>query len=330
MPTKDSPLDSPFKRGSFRPPPGRLRYGTDLNGRICVKIAAFWRRLIDLYSASIHLSLAWAAVFVCRRAHLSCAFYRVSPDELTGNAMSRNVKTIFIACALMSLALAAKLAQAQPGPVNTAWKRAEISVPVCSKPPKIDGVLDDPCWKTAAHADRFFRLTSPVAQQTDAWITADSSHLYVAFRCLDSDPHAIRAMETQRNGNTWPDDYVCVDIDSQNERHSYSQFIVTARGTQNESLEGGTADNITWAGDWHAATQRTNDGWTCEVSIPFALLRYPRDAHAFGIQLERKVARETSSEFWPNRPTESQSNPVEYFGQLTNVDPVFYRPQPIF
>jgi hypothetical protein len=217
-----------------------------------------------------------------------------------------------------------------PGGPGAAWKRQEISVPVCAKPPKIDGILDDACWKTAAHADHFFRLTSPVVQQTEAWVTADSSRLYVAFHCYDSDPSAIRAMETQRNGNTYVDDYVSVDIDSQDDHHSFSQFIVTARGTQNENLEGGTADNITWAGDWHAATQRTKDGWTCEISIPFGLLRYPRNAHVFGIQLERKVARETSSEFWPNRPSESQNNPVEYFNELTDLNPIFYKPQPIF
>lgn len=236
------------------------------------------------------------------------------------------------ALAVLLFAWAAIPAPAQPARPgdNGAWRRPEIVVPVCAKPPKIDGILDDPCWKTAAHTDRFYRLTSPVVQQTEAWITADSTHLYVAFWCYDNEPNAIRAMETQRNGNTGLDDYVSVDIDSQDDHHSYSQFIVTARGTQNENLEGGTADNITWAGDWHAATRRINDGWTCEISIPFGLLRYPRGAHAFGIQLERKLARETSIEFWPERPSISQTNPVEYFADFTGLNPVFYRPQPIF
>ncbi|HEX5324969.1 MAG TPA: DUF5916 domain-containing protein [Capsulimonadaceae bacterium] len=296
--------------------------------------AAFFQRHVKSYPVSIDFSRRKAqdAPYWPVRGPFRSPLRPMPPAEGTFREM--RLKTIIAACLLASLLwgdVAPTHAQPMgPGATSTVWKREEISIPLCSKPPKIDGALDDDCWKNTAHAEQFFRFTSPVVQQTEAWITADSSHLYVAFRCMDSDPRAIRAMETQRNGNTWVDDYVCVDIDSQNERHSFSQFIVTARGTQNENLEGGTADNITWAGDWHAATQRDKDGWTCEVSIPFALLRYPRGSRSFGIQLERKLARETTSEFWPDRPSASQTNPVEYFGELTDIDPVFYRPQPIF
>lgn len=248
--------------------------------------------------------------------------------------MSPNIANNWFVFALAGLLFLQAHALANATPIRqmgtSAWSRPAFTVPVCAKPPKIDGILDDPCWKTAAHASTFFRLTSPVTQATEAWLTADSSHMYVAFHCYDNDPKAIRAMETQRNGNTWNDDYVCVDIDSQNQHQGFSQFIVTVRGTQNESLEGGTADNITWAGDWHAATKRTSDGWTCEISIPFGLLRYPRGARTFSIQLERKVARETTSEFWPQRPSVSQTNPVQYFSEFTGLSPEFYRPQPIF
>jgi hypothetical protein len=235
---------------------------------------------------------------------------------------------IALGCALLPiLAPRASGATAQSPP---GWSRPAVACPFCAKPPRIDGVLDDDCWKTALHAPSFFRLTSPVSQQTEAWVCADKTHLYVAFHCYDNEPGAVKASETQRNGNTWLDDYVSVDIDSQDDQHAYSQFIVTARGTQNENLEGGTADNITWAGDWIAATKRTSDGWTAEISIPFALLRYPRGAHAFGFQLERKLARETTSEFWPDRPAVSQTDPVMYFAALTGLDPTFYRPQPIY
>jgi len=197
------------------------------------------------------------------------------------------------------------------------------------KPPKIDGILDDACWRTAADASPFARLTSPVTQQTDVMVCADSTHLYVAFRCAESQMNLVKSSETQRNGNTWVDDYVSVDIDSQNNRHNFSQFIITKRGTQNENLEGGTADNITWAGDWRASTHHDQNGWTAELSIPFALLRYPRGTHSFGIQFERKLARDTSSSYWPARPAESQSNPVEYFASLANISPTFYHPQPV-
>jgi hypothetical protein len=229
--------------------------------------------------------------------------------------------------------IASANAQRQTGKVEntpSGWTRVSLVASSCTKPPKIDGILDDQCWKNAGRAQNFARLTSPVVQQTEAWACADSTHLYIAFHCFDSHMNQIRSAETQRNGNTWVDDSVSVDIDSQDNRKSYSQFTVTPRGTQNENLEGGTADNITWAGDWRAATHLEKNGWTVEISIPFALLRYPKNVHSFGLQLERKLARETSNSYWPERPAKSQTDPIEYFAELTNISPELYRPKPIF
>ena len=154
----------------------------------------------------------------------------------------------------------------------TAWVRQTIPVAPCLVPPKIDGRLDDACWRTATRGSGFFRLggASPIdpANQTEAWICADGTHLYVAFHCLDAHPELMHASQTQRDGKISEDDYVGIDIDSQNNHHGLSTFSVTPRGTQSEVLEGGTADNITWAGDWRAATARTKDGWTAETVYP--------------------------------------------------------------
>jgi hypothetical protein len=223
------------------------------------------------------------------------------------------------------------LAQSSKPPTSSGeWQRPVFNVPQCNQPPVIDGILNDPCWATAAKAAPFGRISSPPTQQTVALVCADSKYLYIAFRCLDSQPQLIKASETQRNGNTFVDDYVSVDIDSQNTRQGYSTFFVTARGTQNETIEGGSAANITWAGDWRAATHRDAKGWTAEMAIPFSLLRYPRGAHTFGVQFERKMAREPSRTNWPDRPPQSQTHQVEYFGILAGLNPTFYKPQPLY
>lgn len=219
-------------------------------------------------------------------------------------------------------------------PTPAAWLRQTIAIAPCAMPPKIDGYLDDVCWKTATHAAGFFRLggTAPIdpANQTEAWLCADKTHLYIAFHCLDSHPELIHASQIQRGGNIGEDDFVGVDIDSQNNHHGTSTFRVTVRGTQAEYLEGGTADNITWAGDWKAATARTKDGWTAEMSIPFALLRYPKGATAFGLDLSRKLAREPSSENWPYLPPDGNNNEALYMHEFTGIHPPFFAPHPIF
>ena len=215
------------------------------------------------------------------------------------------------------------------------WSRQSFTVAPCTQPPTIDGKLNDACWKTATRAAGFFRYggghPAPAAEQTQSWICADKTHLYFAFRCLDDHPELIKAGETQRNGNLYSDDYVGIDIDSQNNHRGYSSFFISARGTQAEQLEGGTADNITWAGDWTAAVRRTKHGWNCEVAIPFALMRYPRGANAFGMVLYRQIARQTTPQGWPYLPPAGATgSEPQYLAEFTGFAPPFYSPRPTF
>ena len=226
---------------------------------------------------------------------------------------------------------------AVPVPTDPAvWTRQSFVVAPCTQPPVIDGKLDDACWKTATRASGFYKYGGghprPASQQTEAWLCADKTHLYFAFRCLDDHPELIQASMTQRNGNLGHDDFVGMDIDSQNSRHGFSTFIVTARGAQFEQLEGGTADNITWAGDWKSAARRTKHGWTCEMAIPFALLRYPRGAKGFSLVLYRQIGRQTSLQGWPYIPSAGVDNSTEpqYLDEFTGFAPPFYTPRPIF
>jgi hypothetical protein len=196
------------------------------------------------------------------------------------------------------------------------------------RPPKIDGTLDDECWKTATHATGFFRFQSnePIHEQTEAWMCADKKNLYFAFHCKDSHPELIKAHETQREGDLSHDDWVGLAIDSQGTRRNVSQFQVSARGTQLTQLEGGTADNLTWAGEWKAATQKVADGWTAEISIPFSILRYPKNVKAMGVVLLRVLARETNAEIWPYIPPEGSNNPMPYIPGFTGIEPPKFAP----
>jgi len=178
------------------------------------------------------------------------------------------------------------------------------TVSQCALSPKIDGKIDDTCWKSATEIPSFYRFgsNSAVVEQTQAWICADHRKLYLAFHCIDAHSELIRSFETQRDGDISKDDQVGVEIDSQESQRGFSSFIVNARGTQWESIDSGTADNITWAGDWHAATRRTEDGWTAEMAIPFSLLKYRPGMTSLNVLLFRYMARETNRTNWPSIP----------------------------
>jgi len=217
-----------------------------------------------------------------------------------------------------------------PGP----WTRSRREVARAESPPVIDGVLDDATWRTATHALGFQRAIggAPIPNQTEAWIAADEHHLYVAFHCQDSEPHLIRAEQTQRGGVVWNDDYVGVDIDSQNTRQAFSSFVVSAGGVQWEHREGGTADNVTWAGDWRAAVSRVPDGWTAEMAIPFRGLRYPKGARAMGLLLYRRIGRENTTQVWPFLPREGTDEDVQarYMDEFVGLNPPDLTARPVY
>ena len=201
--------------------------------------------------------------------------------------------------ALIMAVLAAGMstcAHAQPPSVPV------IQAPTVAQTPKIDGVLDDECWKSAAKFGGFINtaLGTPATQPTDVWLCRDADNLYIAFHCHDSHPELIRARQRRRNGDQSCDDRVTVNIDTQHTHQTCYIFKVNPLGTQTESIPSGTAGNITWRGDWNAAGKMVADGWVCEIAIPFQLLRYPDSADIFGITFTRTVVRTDENTAWPD------------------------------
>jgi hypothetical protein len=168
-------------------------------------------------------------------------------------------------------------------------------------PPIIDGLLDDPCWREAAHLKGLCCLDvdEPVPEETKALICVDNTAIYLAVICSDRTPADIVATETRRNGDIWKDDFVWLALDPWHQHEECYFFNVTARGTQCEQIAGGSAAKIQWRGDWRAAATLTPDGWQAEMAVPLSLLRYPPGQTTFGFNVGRRFARERISARYP-------------------------------
>jgi hypothetical protein len=218
--------------------------------------------------------------------------------------MNRTLPRVWANCALAAVVLATL---PNAGACAEEAKKAETPKPPrvtsvrVEQPPKIDGVLDDPCWQQAAHLDGFYREEKdlPATEPTDAYICQDAGHLYVAFRCHDSRVDQIKATQRKRNGTMHLDDSVALQLDTYHEHRDAYWFEVNPRGTQNEDIPGGAAPKIEWQGDWRAAARINSDGWTAEIAIPFKILRYPNGPCTWGMALQRKLAREQEWSIWP-------------------------------
>jgi len=177
----------------------------------------------------------------------------------------------------------------------------QFQVTRAATPVKIDGVLDEDAWKTAAVIDLPYEwfpgdnATPPVT--TEALITYDGDNLYVAFRCQDPDPKAIRAHYMDRDAVTAfvQDDHVGFSVDTFNDERRAFQFRVNPLGVQVDGVfsEIDGAEDFSWDAIWNSAGRVTADGWVAEIAIPFRQLRFPRasSVQTWGFDIFRNYPR---------------------------------------
>ena len=136
--------------------------------------------------------------------------------------------------------------------------------------PVIDGRLDDPVWKKAAHVKDFIlnRDAVPASQKTEAWILFTPDNLCIAFKCYDDRMDKIKADVKKRNGPVYADDCVEVFIDTTHDHDSLFQFTVNTINTQFCMKKG----DIKWDAEWKSGIAKSDGFWTAEISIPVAVL----------------------------------------------------------
>ena len=190
-------------------------------------------------------------------------------------------------------------------------------------PPQIDGFVSNQEWSGASRATDFIRYEpqrgSPSAFRTEAWVSYDSTHMYVAF--VVDDPAPPTAQLTRRDADLLNDDAVVLLIDTHHDRQSAYYFMTNALGTQTDGRvanDGRTVDD-TWDAPWRSAAQRSDSGWTVEMAIPFASMSYASGANrTWGINFGRSRRRTLEVSFWAG-PLENQFR-VSQAGSITGLD----------
>ena len=108
-----------------------------------------------------------------------------------------------------------------------------------SRPPVIDGRLDDDVWAEATHITEFVQMTplegAPGTEETEVWFAYDRDNLYFAFYAHHSDPGIIRANRSERD-ETPGDDSMSVMFDPFMDQQRAYQFSVNGYGIQSDSI----------------------------------------------------------------------------------------------
>lgn len=174
------------------------------------------------------------------------------------------------------------------------------------KPPKIDGKLDDKCWKIAPQTDKFTHASTekPVKDQTIVKLVYTDKAIYVAWRMHDSDPKNIVKRQTKDHIRFVNEDSVCFSIDPFHTHRSAQRTLFMANPLGKKFVQFATArpKNREYADRWKVAANIVKDGWVVEMEIPWQVLDYPETTEPIlmGINFDRKQQRTGEHSWWSN------------------------------
>ncbi|HEV7667181.1 MAG TPA: DUF5916 domain-containing protein [Thermoanaerobaculia bacterium] len=189
---------------------------------------------------------------------------------------------------------------------------------------QVDGRLDEEIWSRAVVGDGFTQRekpTEPASERTEIMVAYTPTTLYIAFRCFDPQPEKIVAKEMEYDGRLFRDDSVIVMLDTFHD-HRNGYFLETnPNGAQLDALSSdeGRTLNSDWDGVWGAASRITPEGWTSEMAIPFATLRFDPQVDTWGFNVRRLVARSGEQSYWTQVGRDASVLRMSRAGHLTGL-----------
>jgi hypothetical protein len=220
-------------------------------------------------------------------------------DRLIGRGSKTTVRPFWIFATALILLTGAAAAEPQAG--------ENLKIPRLTAAPKIDGVIDPLYESQALKIENFVQLSpkenGAPSERTIAYLGFDAKNLYIAFRCMDSQPKKVRSSITNRD-NIFDDDWVVIFLDTFNEKRRAFTFFLNPVGIQMDAIrtEGGGNDNIDASWDTVFASDGRIDGqgYAVEAAIPFKSFRFPdSDAKVWNIVLARNLPRTGEIIIWP-------------------------------
>ncbi|MEN9841799.1 MAG: hypothetical protein RL376_1599 [Verrucomicrobiota bacterium] len=190
--------------------------------------------------------------------------------------------------------------------------------------PVIDGVLDDAVWADVPVL-KGFRQAEPTpgaepSEETEVRIINTATHIYFSVVAHDREPGKIVATQRKRDADLTDDDHVTFVFDPFLDRRNGYLFSVNPLGARRDALiEGGKLLNANWDGLWSVATKRTADGWVAEGEIPLSTLSFNPSASAWGLNIERRIARRDERVRWRGHSRQYAVNSLAETGQLTEL-----------
>ncbi len=192
------------------------------------------------------------------------------------------------------------------------------------RPIIIDGQLDEDIWKHDQPVTNFLQQDPDQGvaprQRSEVRLAYDDDALYVGARLYDSSPDSIRVRLSRRDNDAGSDMFALM-IDPFHDKRTGYYFMASAAGTVLDGvLLNDGWDDDSWDGVWQARSRRDDQGWTCEMRIPFSQLRFRSgDQMVWGVNFKRWIPRYSEEDAVVYTPR-GESGFVSRFEELHGLD----------
>ncbi len=193
--------------------------------------------------------------------------------------------------------------------------RSIIKVPQVKKPPKVDGKLDDACYRNVKpvylHIWRKGKKAKTVSSPK-VWfkVCENGNKLYFAFDCHSSNSSNIPkqgARDTYYSGS----DTIEIFLDPALSREKYYQIALNISNTLYDQFTKLSA----WNGNITSAVKNNDSGWTAELALDMSSLCHTKIAPVWGTNFNYVDSGGGSLMTWV--PVKNGHHEPENFGLLT-------------
>ena len=197
------------------------------------------------------------------------------------------------------------------------------AITLTSEPVTIDGVLDEPVWRTALTIGDLTQRqpeqgAAPTAR-TDVTLVYDDQYLYIGVVAHDAEPERVIGTQMARDGSLSADDRVEILLDTFRDQRSAFYFATNPSGALVDGLVASGQLNADWDAIWDVRTTRTGQGWTAEFAIPFKSLSFPAGRTAWGFNIARHIYRKLEEDRWSGARLDTQLYQLSEAGEITNL-----------
>jgi hypothetical protein len=202
-------------------------------------------------------------------------------------------RSLFCVCALLVCSTAAAQKQA------TIVRIADAAI-------RLDGRLDDPAWKDAKPLTDFTQKEpiegAPSTERMEVKFVYDNDAVYVGARMYSRNPDAIQAPLGRRDNVGSQAEHFFVSLDTYHDHRTAYTFGVSASGVRIDRYHPRDDEETADAGFdpvWEAKTSIDDQGWTAELWIPFAQLRFSdEDVQTWGLNVGRFTPTLDEDDYW--------------------------------